>query len=54
MCEAGKHYVNNYDNSESGVKSLQARFGTEVLPYLNIDAHLTPQVLRSAYVKESD
>ena len=54
MCEADEHYVNEYDNSASDMKSLQARFGTEVFPYLNIDAHLTPQVFTSAYVKESN
>ena len=54
LCEAAEHYVNKYDNLESCLKLLQARFGIEFLPYLDIYAHLTPQVFTSAYVKESD
>ena len=54
MCEAGEHYVYKYDNSESVVKPLQACFGIDVLPYLDIDAPLTPHVLISAYVKALD
>jgi len=52
--KAVEHYVNKCDNSESGAIPLQARFGTDVLPYLEIDAHLTPQVFTSAYVKALD
>jgi hypothetical protein len=52
--KAVEHYVNKCDNSESGAIPLQARFGTDVLPYLDVDAHLTPQAFTSAYVKELD
>ena len=54
MYKAVEHYVNKCDNSESGAIPLQARFGTDVLPYLDIDAHLQPQVFTSAYIKALD
>ena len=54
MCKAVEEYVNTCENSESGVQLLQARFGTELLPYLDIDAHLTPQVFTSACVTALD
>jgi hypothetical protein len=49
-----KYYVNNFDNSETGVTPLHARFGSDAHKYLPIKPQIPITEFTNKYVKELD
>jgi hypothetical protein len=49
-----EYYVNNFDNLETGVTPLHARFGSDAYKHLPIEPQLPITEFTNQYVKELD
>jgi hypothetical protein len=49
-----EYYINNFDNSETGVTPLHARFGSEAHKHLKLEPRLPLTAFTNEYVRELD
>ena len=49
-----EYYINSFDNSETGVTPLHARFGSDTHKHLNLEPKLPLTTFTNEYVRELD